>query len=142
MSTGSLRLFERKKMKALKAIELFDQGYSYRKIAKLVHLSLRDVSKFINMAGDKTRTPTTASIHDLIILEYHVSNYRHELRDLRLEKQNLKNEVKDLRAQKYDLVNQVHARQSELDVVKRDLEYQRFENEFLKDIFHQHQTTI
>lgn len=94
----------------MKAIELLDQGYSYRKIAKLVHLSLRDVSKFINMAGDKTRTPTMASIHDLIILEYHVSSYRHELRDLRLEKQNLKNEVNDLRAQKYGLLNQLHWR--------------------------------
>ena len=90
MSTGSLWLLERKKMKALKVLELFDQGFSYRKIAKLVHLSLRDVSKFINLAADKTRTPSTASIHDLIILEYHVSNYRHELNDLRLEKENLK----------------------------------------------------
>ena len=90
MSTGSLRLLERKKMKALKVLELFDQGFSYRKIAKLVHLSLRDVSKFINLAADKTRTQSTASIHDLIILEYRVSNYRHELNDLRLEKENLK----------------------------------------------------
>jgi DNA-binding NarL/FixJ family response regulator len=86
MSTGSLRLFERKKTKAAKVLELFNQGYSYRKIAKLVHLSLRDVSKFINLAADKYRTPSTTSIHDLI-LEYRVSNYRHELRDLRLEKE-------------------------------------------------------
>ena len=85
MSTGSLRLFERKKTKATKVLELFNQGYSYWKIAKLVHLSLRDVSKFINLAADKYRTPSTTSIHDLI-LEYRVSNYRHELRDLRLEK--------------------------------------------------------
>ena len=88
MSTASLRLPEKRKMKGLKVLELFDQGYSYRKIAKLVHLSLRDVSKFINLAADKTKTPSTASFHDFIILEYRVSNYRHELRDLRLEKEN------------------------------------------------------
>ncbi len=70
------------------------------KDCKLVHLSLRDVSKFINLAADKTRTPSTTSIHDLIILEYRVSNYRYELRDLSLEKENLENEVNDLRAQK------------------------------------------
>ena len=93
MSIGSQRLMERKKMKGLKVLELFDQGYSYRKIAKLVHISLRDVSKFINLAADKTKTPSTASFHDFIILEYRVSNYRHELRDLRLEKENLENEV-------------------------------------------------
>jgi predicted transcriptional regulator len=133
MSTGSLRLLERKKMKALKVLELFDQGYSYRKIAKLVHLSLRDVSKFINLAADKTRTPSTASIHDLIILEYRVSNYRHELNDLRLEKENLKNEVNVLRAQKSDLQNQ--SKRSKLEAVKRDLEYERFSKEILENIF-------
>ena len=132
MSTGSLRLLERKKMKALKVLELFDQGFSYRKIAKLVHLSLRDVSKFINLATDKTRTPSTASIHDLIILEYHVSNYRHELNDLRLEKENLKNEVNVLRAQKSDLQNQLGAKRSKLEAVKRDLEYERFSKEILE----------
>jgi hypothetical protein len=139
MSTGSLRLLERKKMKALKVLELFDQGFSYRKIAKLVHLSLRDVSKFINLvinlAADKTRTPSTASIHDLIILEYHVSNYRHELNDLRLEKENLKNEVNVLRAQKSDLQNQLGAKKSKLEAVKRDLEYERLSKEILENIF-------
>jgi hypothetical protein len=48
---------------------------------------------------------------------------------------NLKNEVNDLRAQKYNLQIQVHARQSELDVVKRDLEYERFSNKILGNIF-------
>ena len=115
-------------MKALKVLELFDQGYSYRKIAKLVHLSLRDVSKFINLAADKTRTPSTASIHDLIILEY----YRHELNDLRLEKENLKNEVNVLRAQKSDLQNQLGAKRSKLEAVKRDLEYEKFSKEILE----------
>ena len=132
MSTGSLRLLERKKMKALKVLELFDQGYSYRKIAKLVHLSLRDVSKFINLAAGKTRTPSTASIHDLIILEYRVSNYRHELNDLRLEKENLKNEVNVLRVQKSDLQNQLGAKRSKLEAVKRDLEYEKFSKEILE----------
>ena len=135
MSTGSLRLLERKKMKALKVLELFDQGFSYRKIAKLVHLSLRDVSKFINLATDKTRTPSTASIHHLIILEYHVSNYRHELNDLRLEKENLKNEVNVLRAQKSDLQNQLGAKRSKLEAVKRDLEYERLSKEISENIF-------
>jgi len=139
MSTGSLRLLERKKMKALKVLELFDQGYSYRKIAKLVHLSLRDVSKFINLAADKTRTPSTASIHDLIILEYHVSNYRHELNDLRLEKENLKNELNVLRARKSDLQNQLGAKRSKLEAVKRDLEYERLSKEISENIFTERQ---
>jgi hypothetical protein len=99
MSTGSLRLSERKKMKGMKVIELFDQGYSYRKIAKLVRLSLRDVAKFINLAADKTKTPSTASIHDLIILEYRVAGLRREVRGLEILRENLKNEVNDLRAQ-------------------------------------------
>ena len=134
MSTGSLRLFERKKIKALNVLELFDQGYSYRKIAKLVHLSLRDVSKFINLAKDKTRTPSTASIHDLIILEYRVSNYRQELRDLRLEKENLKNEVNDWRAQIHNVRCQLCAKRSEMELVMKNLEYERFST-VLKDIF-------
>ena len=128
-------------MKGLKVLQLFDQGYSYRRIAKLVQLSLRDVAKFVNLAADKTRTPSTVSINDLIILEYHVSNYRHEMRDLRLQKENLKNEVNDLRAQKYNLQIQVRARQSELDVVKRDLEYEKFSKEILEGIFTEGQVT-
>ena len=122
---------------ALKVLELFDQGYSYRKIAKLVHLSLRDVSKFINLAADKNRTPSMASIHDLIILDYRVSNYRRELRDLRLEKENLKNEVNDLGAQKYDLQIQLGAKRSKLEAVKRDLEYERFSKEVLTGVFNE-----
>ena len=71
MSLGSIRRFERKKMKGLKVLELFDQGFSYRKIAKLLHMYLRDISKFINLAADKkTKPPSTVSIHDLIILEF------------------------------------------------------------------------
>lgn len=136
MSNGSQRLLERKKVKGLKVLELFHQGHSYRDIAKLVHMSLRDVSKFINLVEDRTRTPSTSSIHDLIILEYRVSNYRHELTDLRLQKEFLTNEVNDLLAQKYDLRIQVRAKQSELEVVRRDLEYERFSKEILSEHFH------
>src|SRR5919106_1139838 len=115
MSTGSPRFSERKKMKGLKVLELFNQGYSYRKIAKLVHLSLRDVSKFINLSADKTKTPSMASFHDFIILEYRVNLLRSEVRDLMLQKENLTNEVNDLRAQKSNLEDQVHAKYSEIE---------------------------
>ena len=142
MSTASLRLSEKRRMKGLKVLELFDQGYSYRKIAQLVHISLRDVSKFINLAADKNRTPSTTSIHDLIILEYRVSNYRQELRDLKLEKEDLKNEVNYLRAQKYDLLNQLRWRQSELDAMKWNLKYEKFSREFLNGIFTEDQYHI
>ena len=54
MSNGSQRLLERKKVKGPRVLELFNQGHSYREIAKLVHMSLRDVSKFINLAEDRT----------------------------------------------------------------------------------------
>src|SRR5918996_174203 len=99
MSTASLRLPEKRKMKGLKVLELFDQGYSYRKIAKLVHLSLRDASKLINLAADKTKTPSTASFHHFIILEYRVNLLRSQVRDLALQKEDLTNEVNDLREQ-------------------------------------------
>jgi hypothetical protein len=98
-------------------------------------VSLRDVSKFIKLAADKTRTPSTISIHDLIILEYRVNLLRSEVRELDLQKENLKNEVNDLRAKKYDLQIQVGAKQPELDVVKRNLEYEKFSKEILEDIF-------
>lgn len=135
MSIGSQRLSERRKMKGLKVLELFDQGYSYRKIAKLVHLSLRDVAKFVNLVADNSRTPSMASIHDLIVLEYRVNLLRSEVKDLAIERDRLKNEVNDLRGQKYNLQVQVRARQSELDVVKRNLEYERFSQEIVNDIF-------
>ncbi len=70
---------------------------------------------------------------DEVVLEYRVNLLRSEVSVLEKERDNLKNEVKDLRAQKYDLVNQVRARQSELDLVKRNLEYERF-SELLKDV--------
>jgi cell division protein FtsB len=117
---------DRRKTKEQKVLELCNQGYPYRKIASLVHLSLRDVTKFVNLASNKIMSPSVTSIHDEIILEYRVNLLRSELEDLKIERDSLKDEVKDLRAQKYDLVNQVHARQSELDVVKRNLEYKKF----------------
>jgi septal ring factor EnvC (AmiA/AmiB activator) len=75
------------------------------------------------------------SIHDEIILEYRVNFLRSEVRELEGQRKNLKDEINSLRAQKYDVMNQFRARQSELDAVKRDLEYERFSKEILKDIF-------
>jgi hypothetical protein len=135
MSIGSQQLSEKRKSKGLKVLELFDQGYPYRKIASVAKVSLRDVSKFIKLAADKTRTPSTTSIHDLIVLEYRVNLLRSQVRDLELLMKNLKNEVNDLRAQKYNLQIQVHARQSELDVAIRDLENEKFSYKISKDIF-------
>jgi predicted transcriptional regulator len=130
MLLGSTRRYERKKMKGLKVIELFDQGYSYRKIAKLLHMSLRDVSKFINLAADKTKTPSTNSIHDLIILEYRVNLLRPQVRDLELQKEILKNEVNDLRAQKYNLQMQVSTKRTELEVMQRIWNMKRSQGKF------------
>ena len=132
---------DRRKTEEQKVLELCNQGYPYRKIASLVHLSLRDVTKFVNLASNKIMSPSVTSIHDEIILEYRVNLLRSELKDLKIERDSLKDEVKDLRAQKYDLVNQVHARQSELDVVKRNLEYERFSREILEGIFTEGQVT-
>jgi len=128
-------------MKELKVLELHDQGFSYRKIASQVHLSLRDVTKYIHRISNKTNSPSTISVMDEVVLEYRVNLLRSEVRVLVKERDNLKNEVKGLRAQKYDLVNQVHARQSELDVVKRNLEYERFSKEILEGIFTEGQVT-
>lgn len=125
----------------MKVLELHDQGFSYRKIASLVHLSLRDVTKYIHRISNKTNSPSTISVMDEVVLEYRVNLLRSEVRVLEKERDNLKNEVKDLRAQKYDLVNQVRARQSELDVVKRNLEYERFSKEILEGIFTEGQVT-
>lgn len=141
MSTRSQQPLERRKMKELKVLELHDQGFSYRKIASLVHLSLRDVTKYIHRISNKTNSPSTISVMDEVVLEYRVNLLRSEVRVLEKERDNLKNEVKDLRAQKYDLVNQVRARQSELDVVKRNLEYERFSKEILEGIFTEGQVT-
>ena len=92
---------DRRKMKELKVLELHREGYSYRKIASSVHLSLRDVTKFVILASNKIKSPSVTSIHDEIILEYRVNLLRSELKDLKIETDSLKDEVKDLRAQKY-----------------------------------------
>ena len=114
---------ERRKTKELKVLELYDKGFSYRKIASLVHLSLRDVTKYIHRISNKTNTPSTTSLMDEVVLEYRVNNLLHEVRDLKIEKDNLKNEIRDLRAQKYDLQNQMSRRQ--LGGHERGFEIQR-----------------
>jgi len=127
-------LSDKRKMKELKVLELHDQGYSYRKIASLIHLSLRDVTKYIHRISNKTKSPSTTSVMDEVVLEYRISGMKHELRDLKMERDNLMNKVKDLRTQKYEVINQLRARQSELNAVKRIIEIEKF-NEILKDIF-------
>lgn len=102
---------ERRKTKELKVLELYDKGFSYRKIASLVHLSLRDVTKYIHRISNKTNSPSSTSLMDEVVLEYRVNNLLHEVRDLKIERDNLKNEIRDLRAQKYVLQNQVRGKQ-------------------------------
>jgi hypothetical protein len=115
----------------LRVLQLYNQGFSYRRIAKQVHLSLRDVAKFINLAANRTKSPYSTSIHDEIILEYRVNMLRSEVRDLESRRENLKNE----REEYYNVQIQLCAKRSELDSVMRNLEYERFSNEVLKDIF-------
>jgi predicted transcriptional regulator len=129
------QLLDRRKKKELRVLELHEQGFSYRKIANEVHLSLRDVSKYIHRISNKRKSPSTTSIHDEIVLEYRVNGLRHEVRDLESQKENLKNEVKDLRAQIYNVQYQLRAKRSELNMVLRNLGSERFSNEILKDLF-------
>ena len=133
---------DRKREKELKVFELYQQGLSYRKIAKEARLSLRDVAKYIHRISNKTKSPSTTSVMDEVVLEYRVNLLRSQVRDLKIERENLKKEVNDLRAQKFNILTQLHARQIELDEVKRDLEYERFSDEVFKDIFNQDQITI
>jgi len=133
---------DRKREKELKVFELYQQGLSYRKIAKEARLSLRDVAKYIHRISNKTKSPSTTSVMDEVVLEYRVNLLRSQVRDLKIERENLKKEVNDLRAQKFNILTQLHARQSELDVVKRNLEYERFSDEVFKDISNQDQITI
>lgn len=133
---------DRKREKELKVFELYQQGLSYRKIAKEARLSLRDVAKYIHRISNKTKSPSTTSVMDEVVLEYRVNLLRSQVRDLKIERENLKKEVNDLRAQKFNILTQLHARQIEFDDVKRDLEYERFSDEVFKDISNQDQITI
>lgn len=126
---------ERERIKELKVLELHDKGFSFRQIAKLAHVSLREVTKYVHRISNKTKSPSSTSVMDEVVLEYRISGMKHELRDLKMEKNNLMNEVRDLRAQKYKTMNQLRIKQSELDVVKRNLEYERFSNEILKEFY-------
>lgn len=113
---------DRRKTKELKVFELYQQGLSYRRIAKEARLSLRDVAKFVRRISNKTKSPSTTSVMDEVVLEYRISGMKHELRDLRIERDNLRNEVNDLRAEKFNTQNQLRAKQIELEALKRDLE--------------------
>ncbi|MGI0045004.1 MAG: helix-turn-helix transcriptional regulator [Nitrososphaeraceae archaeon] len=110
MSTGSQPLSDKRKTKELKVLKLYQEGYSSRKIASLVHMSLRDVTKYIHRISNKTKSPSTTSVMDEVLLEYRVAGLKCEVRDLKIERDNLRNEVNDLRAQKYILQIQVDAK--------------------------------
>jgi transcriptional regulator len=135
MSIGSQTLSDKRRTKELKVLQLHEQGYTYRKIASIIHLSLRDVTKFIHRISNNTKSPSTTSLMDEVVLEYRVNGLKHQVRDLRIEKDTLMNEVTDLRAQKYNLQIQVCARQAELDAVKRNLECEKFSRELVNDNF-------
>lgn len=140
MSIGSLRTLDIRKAKELKVLQLHDQGYSYRKIATSVHLSLRDVTKFINLASNKIESPSLTSIHDEIVLEYRVILLRSQVKDLNIERENLRMNWQ-ICAQKYNLQIQMRAKQSELDFLTGHLEAETFLNEISKDIFTDQITT-
>ena len=112
-------------MKELEVLRLHDEGYSFRRIARIVHVSLRDVTKLVNLASNKIKSPSVISIHDEIILEYRVNLLRSEVKELESQRKNLTDELDSLRTQKYNIQNQLRAQQIELDVVKRNLEYER-----------------
>ena len=74
---------ERRRTKEQKVLELNSQGLSYRKIAKEVHVSLRDVVKYVQRISNKRESQSRTSIHDEIILEYRVNLLRSGVRDLK-----------------------------------------------------------
>jgi orotate phosphoribosyltransferase-like protein len=132
---------ERRKTKEQKVLELNSQGLSYRKIAKEVHVSLRDVVKYIQRISNKRESQSRTSIHDEIILEYRVNLLRSETKELESQRKNLKDEINSLHAQKFDVLTRLRARQLELDAMKRNLEFERFSKEILNDIFSKGQIT-
>ncbi len=125
---------ERRRMKERKFLELNSQGLSYRKIAKEVHVSLRDVVKYVQRISNKRESQSRTSIHDEIILEYRVNLLRSQVRDLESQRKKLNNELHNLRAQIFDLMNRLRARQCGLDAVKRELESEGF-SKLLNDAF-------
>jgi hypothetical protein len=125
---------ERRRTKELKVLEPNSQGLSYRKIAREVHVSLRDVAKYVQRILNKKESQSSTSIHDEIILEYRVKLLRSSVKDLNIERNNLMNEVDDLRALKYNLQIQVCTRQAKIDAVKRNLEYEKFSKEISNDV--------
>jgi orotate phosphoribosyltransferase-like protein len=131
----SRQLSDRRKTKELKVLELHDRGYSYRKIAKEVHLSLREVTKYIQTISNKRKSQSSTSINDEIVLEYRVNLLRSEVRDLKVERDNLKNKVNDLRVENVRVQNQLREKQLELGVMKRNLKYEKLSQEILNDIF-------
>ena len=134
MSSMSKRS-DTRKAKELKVLQLYNQGYSYRKIAKEVHLSLRDVSRYIHRISNKSKSPSTTSVMDEVVLEYRVNGLRREVKDLKMEKDKLKNELADLRAEIWNVHYKLCDKKSELESVKMNLYSQKLCNEVLKDIF-------
>ncbi|MFZ1877223.1 MAG: hypothetical protein WAU25_09355 [Nitrososphaeraceae archaeon] len=122
-------------MKELRVLELHQQGYSYRKIASLVHLSLRDVTKYIHRISNKTKSASTTSIMDEVILEYRVTGLRREVKDLQIEREKLNRELADLHALKIKVQNELYVKRVELDSMMRKLENEKFSKEIMKDIF-------
>lgn len=56
MVLESQTLSDKRKKKELRVLELYDEGFSYRKIAKEVHLSLRDVAKYVQSASNTAKS--------------------------------------------------------------------------------------
>ena len=98
MSIGSLEFSDKRRVKEWKVFELHNQGFSYRKIAAVVHMSLRDVTKYIHRISNKTKSPSTTSVMDEIVLEYRVNLLRSEVRELESQRKNLNDELDNLRA--------------------------------------------
>ena len=128
-------LSDKRKTKELRVLELHQQRYSYRKIASLVHLSLRDVTKYIHRISNKRRPPSTTSVMDEVVLEYRVTGLKREVKDLQMERENLNKELADLCVLKIKVQNELYVKRFELDSMMRKLENEKFSKEIMKDIF-------
>ena len=49
-------------------------------------MSLRDVIKYILRVSNKTKSPSTTSVMDEVVLEYRVNGLKREVRDLKIER--------------------------------------------------------